>query len=84
MENAAGTVKLTNNMAAPQEVTAIVAVYDANNSMVAKYLVNKTLATGETISQAVAFDLQDGQTIECLILDSLTNCRKVYNTYYFE
>ncbi len=84
MENAAGTVKLTNNMAAPQEVTAIVAVYDANNSMVAKYLVNKTLASGETISQAVAFDLQDGQTIECLILDSLTNCRKVYNTYYFE
>ena len=84
MENAAGTVVLTNNMTKDQEVTAIIAVYDANNSMVAKYLVNKTLASGETISQAVAFDLQDGQTIECLILDSLTNCRKVYNTYYFE
>lgn len=84
IENAAGTAKLTNNMTGSQEVTAIVAVYDANNSMVAKYLINKELASGETVSQPVAFDLKDGQKIECLILDSLTNCKKIYNTYIFE
>lgn len=80
-ENGTGSVKIVNNMNTAQEVTAIVAVYNEKNQMVAKYLVNKTLAAGEAVTQGVSFQLSEGQTVECLVLDSLTNCRKVYNTF---
>ena len=83
-ENGTGSVKIVNNMNDAQEVTAIIAVYNEKNQMVAKYLVNRVLATGESVAQTVAFQLSEGQKVECLVLDSLTNCKKVYNTFIVE
>ncbi len=83
-ENGTGSVKVVNNMNDAQEVTAIIAVYNKNNQMVAKYLVNRVLATGESAVQPVSFQLSEGQTVECLVLDSLTNCKKIYNTFIVE
>lgn len=79
-----GMVVLTNNMNYEQVVTAVVAVYGSDNQMSKRYVVSEKLAKGESIEQAIAFDLEEGQKVECLVLDNFANSRKVYNTYIFE
>ena len=68
-----------------KEVTAIVAVYNKNNQMSERVIVNAKLKKGESVrDEAIELSVSEGQTVECLVLDSLTNCRKVYNTFIVE
>ena len=67
-----------------QEVSALIAVYNENNQMFDKCLVNKILASGESVSQEVDLQYFSGQTVKCFVFESFTNRRKIAKTFVAE